>query len=226
MSLKGKVALITGASQVPGSTIAIALAQEGAKVAVEGASGVQERVLRMVETFGGEALPVRGDVVNESDVNHVLSNVEAILGPVDILVNASGRRLRKSVEDTSAEEWDGTLGSKVRSAFLCSRAVMPGMKERGSGHVISIGSGQSVQGEANQTALCASEHALIGFNRALTREVAGSGIRVSLLIPEGSIKGQEYEGSSGIDPEEIAQGVVYLASQMGSSSGTHLILRP
>lgn len=224
MSLKGKVALITGASEVPASTIAVALARAGVKVAVEGAAGVQERVLRTVETFGGDALPVRGDVVNESDVNHILSNVEAILGPVDILVNASGIRLSKSLGDTSAEEWDRVLGSKARAAFLCSRAVIPGMKQRGGGHVITISSAQALHGEANQTALCASEHALIGFNHALAREVSGSGIRVSLLIPGGSIEGQE--GSKGMDPEDIAQGVVYLASQTGPSSGAQLIVRP
>ena len=153
MSLKGKVALITGAGEVPASTIAVALAKAGVKVAVEGAAGVQERVLRIVETFGGDALPVRGDVVNESDVNHILSNVEAILGPVDILVNASGIRLSKSLGDTSAEEWDRVLGSKAKAAFLCSRAVIPGMKQRGGGQIISISSAQALHGEANQTAL-------------------------------------------------------------------------
>ena len=106
MSLQGKVALITGASMEPGSEVAVALARAGAKVAVEGAAGVQERVLRTVETFGGDALPVRGDLLDESDVRHILSNVEAILGPVDILVNASGMTLDKSLEEADVGEWE------------------------------------------------------------------------------------------------------------------------
>ena len=218
MSLKGKVALITGASQLPGSAVAVALARAGVKVAVEGAAGVQERVLRTVETFGGDALPVRGDVVNESDVNHILSNVEAILGPVDILVNASGAPLSKPVEDTSAEEWDKTVNSRARAAFLCARAVVPGMKERKDGRVISIGSAQTLAGASNRTALSASEHALGGFSHALAQELTGSGVRVSMLIPDGPV-----DEAGGIHPDQVADGVVHLAGQTTSAV---LVLMP
>ena len=226
MSLKGKVALVTGASDIPGTSIAVALARAGVKVAVEGGAQVQERVLRVVETFGGDALPVRGSLTSELDIVNILSNVEAIMGPVDILVNASGTRLSKSVEETSPEEGDEVLSSKVRAAFLCTRAVIPGMKQRGGGHVISVGSAQALHGDANHTALCASESALMGFSNALAREVAAKGVRVSVLCAGGPIEGQDGEGSGGIDPEEIAKEVVYLASRKGRSSSAQLIVRP
>ena len=114
MSLQGKVALITGASEDPGSQVAVALARAGAKVAVEGVAGVQERVLRTVETFGGDALPVRGDVLDAADVRHMLDNVEAILGPVDILVNASSSALDKSLEESDVDEWVSAAVSKAQ----------------------------------------------------------------------------------------------------------------
>jgi 3-oxoacyl-[acyl-carrier protein] reductase len=224
MSLKGKVALVTGASSVPGDAIALALAKAGAKVAVEGAAGVQERVLRTVETFGGDALPVRGSLTNESDVAHILSNVEAILGPVDILVNASGARLTKSLAETSAQEWDQVAGSKARAAFLCAKAIIPGMKQRGGGHIISVGSAQGLHGQANATALCASEHALIGFNNALAQETAGSGVKVSLVTSTQAIKGQDGPDSPGMDPDEVARGVVFLASQEANATNAQLVV--
>ena len=212
MSLQGKVALIIGASQSPGSDVALALAREGVKVAVEGVAGVQERVLRTVETFGGDALPVRGDVLDESDINHMLSNIEAILGPVDILVNASGLALGKSLEDSGVAEWEQVVISKAKTAFICSRAVVPGMKERGAGHVISIVSPCGPPGGINQTAEIASEQALAGFTQALAGEVRGFGVRVSRLL------------TGALDSAEVAQGVVLLASQTGSSTDSQLIV--
>ena len=205
MSLKGKVALITGASEDPGSQVAVALARAGAKVAVEGVAGVQERVLRTVETFGGDALPVRGDVQDEADVRHMLSNVEAILGPVDILVNASGSSLDKALEDTGVGEWEQAVISKARAAFICSKAIVPGMKERGQGHVISI-----VSDGGAGTAGGAAEQALAGFTGALGREVGESGVVVSTL----------EAGCANSD--DVAEGVVLLSYRASGSSGATL----
>ena len=204
MSLQGKVALITGASEDPGSQVAVALARAGAKVAVEGVAGVQEKVLRTVETFGGDALPVRGDVQDEADVRHMLSNVEAILGPVDILVNASGMAMDKALEDTDVGEWEQAAISKARAAYICSKAVVPGMKERGQGHVISIVS------DGAGTAGGAAEQALAGFTGALGREVGGAGIVVSTME------------AGCADSDEVAEGVVLLSSRASGSSGASL----
>jgi len=207
MSLQGKVALITGASEDPGSQVAVALARAGAKVAVEGVAGVQEKVLRTVETFGGDALPVRGDVQDESDVRHMLSNVEAVLGPVDILVNASRMTLDKDIEDAGVGEWEQAAISKARAAFICSKAIVPGMKERGMGHVISI-----VSGAGEGTAGGAAEQALSGFTSALGDEVEGSGVVVA----------QIEAGSAGSD--EVAEGVVLLSGRASSSSNAALLI--
>ncbi len=207
MSLQGKVALITGASEDPGSQVAVALARAGAKVAVEGVAGVQEKVLRTVETFGGDALPVRGDVQDEADVRHMLSNVEAILGPVDILVNAAGLTLDKALEDSGVGEWEQAAIGKVRAAFICSKAVVPGMKERGVGHVISIVSGVGIG-----TAGGAAEQALAGFTGALGDEVEGSGVVVAQIE------------AGGASSDEVAEGVALLAGRASSSSNAALLV--
>lgn len=225
MPLNGKVALITGASTIPGSNIAVALAREGVKVAVEGVAGVQERVLRTVETFRGNALPVRGNIADESDVNHMLSNVTAIMGHVDILINASGLSLNKTIEDTSIEEFDKIMSSRVRAAFLCSKAVIPGMKERGTGHIITIGPPQRKRIGGNQIAVCASEDALIGFSHSLAQEMCGTAIRVSTIFPESSTDHENPHMYGGIDPEEVAQGVILLINQSGTSARTRLFLQ-
>ncbi len=226
MSLKGKVAWVTGVNDVPATTIALALAKAGAKVAMEGGGQLQERVLRTVETFGGEALPVRGDSSSESDVRHMLSNVEAVLGPVDILVNAYGARAAKKLSETTAEDWENVAVKKTRAAFLCSRAVLPGMVSRGGGHIISIASVEALRGEANHVAMSASENALAGFSEALAQEAAKGGVKVSLVCAGGPVAGQGGESASGLDPEEVASAVVQLASQTGPSSGARITIQP
>jgi short-subunit dehydrogenase len=131
---------------------------------------------------------------------------------VDILVNASGLTLGKSLEDSGVSEWEQVVISKAKTAFICSRAVVPGMKERGAGHVISIVSPCGPPGGSNQTAEIASEQALAGFTQALAGEVRDSGVRVSRLL------------TGAIDSAEVAQGVVLLASQTGSSTDSQLIV--
>ena len=158
-----------------------------------------------METFGGDALPVRGDVQDEADVRHMLSNVEAILGPVDILVNASGMAMDKALEETGVGEWEQAAISKARAAFICSKAVVPGMKERGQGHVISV-----VSGGGAGTAGRAAERALAGFTGALGREVDGSGVVVSTLE------------AGCADSDEVAEGVVLLSGRASGSSGASL----
>jgi short-subunit dehydrogenase len=100
------------------------------------------------------------------------------------------------------------------------------MKRKNAGHIISYAASQSLHGEPNRSALCASENALVGFNNALTRELAGSGIKVSLVTAAGALQGEDAPDSKGMDPEEIARAVVTLADQDGKASSSHLIVRP
>ena len=184
MELHNKIALVIGAGEMPGSSIAIELARAGAKVVVEGSAGVQEKVLRTVETFGGEALPIRGDMAIETDVKHVVANIKAILGDVDIVVNVyPTRNVDSVIEETPYDQWDQTQGNKIRATFLCCKVLLPSMKRRGSGQIISIGSSQLAGQNSNQTAITASEYGIIGLSNALAKELAGTGIQVLYMSP-------------------------------------------
>lgn len=184
MELHNKIALVIGAGEMPGSSIAIELARAGAKVVVEGSAGVQEKVLRTVETFGGEALPIRGDMAIETDVKHVVANIKAILGDVDIVVNVyPTRNVDSVIEETPYDQWDQIQGNKIRATFLCCKVLLPSMKRRGSGQIISIGSSQLAGQNSNQTAITASEYGIIGLSNALAKELAGTGIQVLYMSP-------------------------------------------
>ena len=184
MELHNKIALVIGAGELPGSSIAIELARAGAKVVVEGSAGVQEEVLRTVEKFGGDALPIRGDMAIETDVRHVVANIEAMLGDVDIVVNGyPTRTVDRLIEETSYDQWDRIQGNKIRATFLCCKVLIPSMKRRGSGQIISIGSSQLVGQNSSQTAITASEYGIIGLSNALAKELAGTGIQVLYMSP-------------------------------------------
>ncbi|MQF68757.1 SDR family NAD(P)-dependent oxidoreductase [SAR202 cluster bacterium AD-804-J14_MRT_500m] len=199
MSIKGKVVWITGVNSAPADTIAIAIAKAGGKVGIEGAGPTQENVLRAIEAFGAEALPVRGDASLESDVSYMLSNIKAVLGPVDILVNAQVCDLSKILQDTTVEDWNNAVVKSTKAAFLCTRAVIQGMFDRGYGHIISISPGAS----SNIVAIHSANQAMVGFTDALAKEVSPMGIKVSLIKTNG-------ESSEELSHETIASRVLKL----------------
>ena len=216
MELQNKIALVIGAGEMPGSSIAIELARAGVKVVVEGSAGVQEKVLRTVEKFGGDALPIRGDMAIETDVRHVVANIKAILGDVDIVVNAyPTRNVDRLIEETSYDEWDQIHGNKIRAAFLCCKVLIPSMKRRGSGQIISIGSSRLVGQNSGQTAITASEYGILGLSNALAKELAGTGIQVLYMSPVDHIASSQ-EGIFDISadsPDSFAKSVVLKTKQ-------------
>ena len=199
MSVKGKVVWITGVNSAPADRIATVLAKAGGKIGIEGAGAIQENVLREVEQFGSEALPVRGDPSSESDVAYMLSNIEAVLGSVDILINAQVSNHSKLLQETTVEDWNNSVVKSSKAAFLCTRAVIQGMSNRGYGHIISISPGTS---NDIVTMHCANQ-AMTGFTAALAKEVSQMGIKVSLVNTTG---GSSKELSS----EAIASEVLKL----------------
>ena len=204
MGLDNKIVLVIGAGEIPGSSIAIELARAGARVVVEGSAGVQEKVLRTVETFGGNALPIRGNMAVETDVRHVLDNIEAILGQVDIVVNVyPTENVDKLIEETSLDQWDQTSGNKIRAAFLCCKTLIPSMKRRGSGQIIFIGSSQLVGENPGQTAISTAEYGIIGLNKALAKELAGTGIQTLHISPAHHTGSNSFANSVVSNLEQI-----------------------
>jgi NAD(P)-dependent dehydrogenase (short-subunit alcohol dehydrogenase family) len=183
-SLKGRVALVTGASRGIGRAIALALGDAGADVACCARSrDPVEETAEDIRSRGSRAGGFAMDVTRAPDIDRTMREVEAALGPVDILVNNAGITLeKKSVEVTDAE-WERVLATNLTSMFRLARSVAPAMIARGSGKIINVGSMYGALGVPRYAAYCASKAAVEALTRSLGAEWARHGIQVNCLAP-------------------------------------------
>jgi NAD(P)-dependent dehydrogenase (short-subunit alcohol dehydrogenase family) len=183
-SLNGRTAVITGASKGLGKQMAIALAQEGAKVALAARSGdLLEKVKAEIESQGGRAHAFVADVRAEAEVSRMAGQVRDAAGAPDILINNAGINLRKPLHEFSLEEWHSVMQTNLDSAFLCSRAFVPGMIEKKFGRIINIASTMAHVALAHRTAYCTSKFGLLGMTKALALELAPHGITANAISP-------------------------------------------
>lgn len=183
--LENKVALITGASRGLGKAMAIAFAGEGAAIAVgynSNAEGAADTV-RTIRDAGGNAEAFQGDITEPETVDRIVSEAVGRFGGIDILVNNAGVVNASPLVDMTVEAWDTVLAVHVRAMFLCCRAVLPHMLKKGSGKIVNMGGTFGMTGMENFTHLSAAKAAMIGFTRALAREVGPRGIRVNCVTP-------------------------------------------
>jgi 3-oxoacyl-[acyl-carrier protein] reductase len=143
MDLRGRLALITGASSGIGYVTALRLAEAGADVALGYAHKEQaaQTLAEHIRQMGRRSLPVQADVGDPTQVHALVDATETQLGPVDILVSNAGMGSRKRLEELTLEEWDQTMHVNLRSAFVLAQRITPGMRERGWGRVIFVSSG-------------------------------------------------------------------------------------
>jgi 3-oxoacyl-[acyl-carrier protein] reductase len=183
--LLGKVAIVTGGARGIGGEIAAAFAAEGADVAIADVLGedVAEPVLSAIAAAGRRSLLVRTDVSDEQQVRAMVDTVQAELGDVDVLVNDAGTFGQFFFHELPVEEWDRVLGVNLRGVFLCTRFVLPRMLERGRGNVINVASQLGQIGGVEMVHYSASKAGVIGFTKALAREVSTKGIRVNAIAP-------------------------------------------
>ena len=183
-SLTGKVALITGASRGLGKAMALALAQQGAdlalvardRTALEATAGAARAHGTRVEVFAA-------DVSREASVQDLEKQVSALYPRISILVNNAGINLRKNLVDFTLEEWSSVMDTNLTSVFLMCRAFIPHMKGQGYGRIINMTSIMSHVSLPQRTAYSASKTALLGLNRALAQELAPDGITVVGISP-------------------------------------------
>ncbi len=200
MKLEGKAALVTGGGRGIGQGIALALAREGADVAVidtdlldspynqyrtREVGGYQsaQRVVEEIKGLGRRATAVQADVTKWAQVQAMVEKVIAEFGRVDILVNNAGVIHVASVEELPEEAWDLTFGVNTKGLFLCSKAVIPHMKRQGGGKIINVASIAGKHGFATLAAYCASKFAAVGFTNALAKELARDNITVNAICP-------------------------------------------
>ncbi|MGH7671577.1 MAG: SDR family oxidoreductase [Gemmatimonadales bacterium] len=173
--LTGKVALVTGASRGIGLAVADALRAAGAHVA---------RLARSLSDASGDRLTdVRCDVTRPADVERAVGRVVAELGVPDALVNNAGIFFIKPLEQTSADDFTTTLATNLTGPFLLARALVPRMVDRGSGHLVTIGSISDYIGFPGSTAYAATKFGLRGMHEVIRAETARSGVRTTLISP-------------------------------------------
>lgn len=183
--LRGKTAVITGASRNIGRAIALAFATEGADLVLNTRvnRGELENVAAECRRAGVRVVPVLADVADANAVDALVKRGLAELGAIDVLVCNAAIRPHKSIADTSLEDWHRVMAVNLHAAFYLARAVVPAMMERRRGSIIALGGASSVTARPNTTAVSAAKHGLLGLVRALAAELGPFGIRANMIMP-------------------------------------------
>lgn len=193
-ALEDRVAVVTGGGRGLGRTIARRLLEAGLRVVVTGRDAdVLERAA--AEIGGGDRiLAVPCDVSDSAAVDELRARVEAWAAPVTVLVNNAGvPGPTASLVDVEPDAWDAVMAVNVRGVYLCCRAFLPGMVERGDGDIINVASVSGKRPLTRRTPYCASKMAVIGLTRTLAVEVGPAGVRVNTLSP-GYVRGPRMQG--------------------------------
>jgi len=229
--LSRRVALVTGGSRGIGRAIALKLATLGANVAICGRDAAKLAETE-AELLAKKVRPVSvtADITKTSDVGMLVERVEKTLGPVNLLVNNAGMGLFGPVHEKTEEEWDRLMNTNLKSVFLVSRAVIPGMIRRGGGDIVNISSLAGKNVFAGGGIYCASKWGLQGLSGCMAEELREHGIRVSTVCP-GSVA-TEFSGrgpkdpSKVLKPEDVAHAVAMIAMQGEQSFLSGVELRP
>lgn len=227
--LSGKVALVTGGSRGIGRAIALALAKHGAAVAVnylQNETAATETV-QQIERCGGKATALQGNVARPEDARRLVEQTQTVLGALHILVNNAGMTEDELLLRMSEEAWDRVLALDLRGAFLCTKAALRPMIRQRWGRIVNIASIAGLVGNPGQANYAAAKAGLIGFTKAVAKEVASRNVTANAIAPgyvdteltEGLTEQQKQAvlqlvplGRAG-RPEDIAPAAVYLASE-------------
>jgi 3-oxoacyl-[acyl-carrier protein] reductase len=183
--LSGQVALVSGASRGIGAAIASRLAQCGAKVGVNYNTGRQaaQEVVQTIASAGGEAIALGGDVSQEEATEGVVKGLLEKWGRIDILVNNAGINRDRLLMRMNVDDWDQVMNVDLRGAFLCTKYVMPQLIRQRRGRIVNISSVVGISGNPGQANYAAAKAGLIGFTKALAREVASRNVTVNAVAP-------------------------------------------
>ena len=224
MSMKGQVALVTGASRGIGKAIAQALVAEGATVIGTATTAIGAEAISTYLAENGKGMVL--NVAENESINSVIEAITAEYGQLDILVNNAGITRDNLLMRMKEDEWDDVLNTNLKSVFRLSKAVMRGMMKRRSGRIINISSVVGTTGNPGQANYCAAKAGLVGFTKSLAKEIAARGITVNCVAPgfidtdmtQSLTEEQKQAIFTNIpaarlgQPEEIAAAVVFLAS--------------
>jgi NAD(P)-dependent dehydrogenase (short-subunit alcohol dehydrogenase family) len=241
--LDGKVALITGGARGLGRTMAAALAEAGAAIALAGRSkeACRQAADGIASATGRTAKAFAADVTKIEDVERLANDVESEFGKVDILVNNAGINIRGPIQQLTEADWDAVIDTNLKGPFLCARAIGPRMVSRGWGRVINLGSVLGVIALPGRAPYASSKAGIINLTRVLALEWAGTGVTANAICPgafatemnrsllDDPVKYKEFVAQIPMgrwgELEELTGAVVFLASDASSYvTGTPLFV--
>jgi len=219
MTLKNKVAIVTGAGRGIGKAIARAYAHEGASVVCTARSTAE--IEAVADEIGGKAITC--DVGDPVQIQNLIDTIIAEYGRIDILINNAGAVARLPTHELAIEDWDNVININLRGVFICCKFALPHMLNQGSGCIINISSGAGVVGPPNRSAYAASKHGVMGLTKTMAVEYLHKGIRVHVILPDATVSQMRSEGFPEEDPDsliqadDIADAAVFLATQKATA---------
>ncbi|MBD3887257.1 SDR family NAD(P)-dependent oxidoreductase [Phormidium tenue FACHB-886] len=240
--LDGKVAIITGASSGIGKATAIALAEEGAYVAIAARRGDRlNELAQQIEASGGKALPIVTDVTDEAQVNDLIQKTNAVLGRIDILVNNAGIGALGTIEEGDPAEWRRQFDLNVLGLLYATHAVLPIFKAQGVGHVVNLSSVAGRTARAGVGVYNATKWGVNALSEALRQEVHKHNIRVTIIEPglvatefvdnitdpvaKQTIEAR-FKAITPLQPEDIAGAIAYAVTQPPHVNVNEILIRP
>ena len=230
--LEGKTALITGGGRGIGRAIALAFAGQGCQVAI--AARTADEVIetaKVIEESGGRAMPVGCDVTHPETAEKLVRATRERFNGLDILVNNAGFAAFQSFFETTREDWEKTLAVNLTAPWALAQAAAKEMAKHGGGRIINIASVSGHKPIMDQHAYCAAKHGLIGLSKSLALELRDKGIAVHCISPGATNTRLANEamphrgGEEWLEPEDIAQAALYLASLSPRAAVDDIILR-
>lgn len=230
--LTGRAALITGSSRGIGRAIALQLARQGASIAVNYLSNedAAKEVQETIRSYEGQAVLLQGDISVPEQAERVVDMTQEAFGRLDILVNNAGFNRDTLILRMSVEDWDEVMATNLRAVFLCTKAALRYMLKQRWGRIVNIGSVSGIAGNAGQANYAAAKAGLIGFTKAVAREMGSRSITANVVAP-GLVRTELTEAipQQVVDmamerifvgrlgkPEDIAACVAFLASEEAS----------
>ncbi len=229
----GRVAIVTGAANGIGRAMALAYAAEGADVAMlDREAGPLAEAAELARQHGGKVLPIVGDLLDRKQLAECFGRIDRELGPAYVLVNNIGQTARENYSEfylAKEETLDFVIAVSLQTTLMCSRQVVPGMRERKAGKIVNISSDSALNGDIGTVDYASAKAGVLGFTRALARELAPFKINVNAICPGATntramqrIPKDAYERAKNAiplgelcEPEDIANAAIFLSSSKG-----------
>jgi 3-oxoacyl-[acyl-carrier protein] reductase len=229
--LKGKAALVTGASRGIGLAVARRLASMGARLSLCARDAKRlESAANECKEAGAEAIAVPADVSRAAEVDKLIESTQRQLGPIEILINNAGIGYFGPVQDAKEANWDTVLDTNLKAVFLLTRAVVPGMIRVHAGHIVNIASLAGKNTFAGGGIYCASKWGLLGLTGCMAEDLRAHGIRVSAICPGSVATDFGFPGgrdrSKMLQPDDVAHTVAMILTQAPQSFISEVSMRP